>query len=162
MSWSTFELRVRLAPWNWFKPSSKIFYWPLQGGTSFVDLLRFFCLVFVMPLCVSVYLCLSVVTCWERAGTWLYPFLIFAPLLTFISSWLSKKLCPACLSHTIVLCCSTVLSSWCGLNVSMAYKPLYNDPVCSKLSLTSKWICCYKEMLTSTRFLNHNHLVKEN
>ena len=26
----------------------------------------FFCLVFVMPLCVSVYLCL-VVTCWERA-----------------------------------------------------------------------------------------------
>ena len=26
----------------------------------------FFCLVFVMPLCTSVYLCL-VVTCWERA-----------------------------------------------------------------------------------------------
>ena len=26
----------------------------------------FFCLVFVMPLCASVYLCL-VVTCWERA-----------------------------------------------------------------------------------------------
>ena len=26
----------------------------------------FFCLVFVLPLCVSVYLCL-VVTCWERA-----------------------------------------------------------------------------------------------
>ena len=26
-----------------------------------------FCLVFVMPLCLSVYLCL-VVTCWERAG----------------------------------------------------------------------------------------------
>ena len=31
-----------------------------------MDLLCFFCLVFVMPLCVSVYLCL-VVTCWERA-----------------------------------------------------------------------------------------------
>ena len=30
------------------------------------DLLCFFCLVFVMPLCVSVYLCL-VVTCWEKA-----------------------------------------------------------------------------------------------
>ena len=27
----------------------------------------FFCLVFVMPLCASVYLCL-VVTCWERAA----------------------------------------------------------------------------------------------
>ena len=30
------------APLNWFKPSSKIFYWPFQGGTSFVDLLCFF------------------------------------------------------------------------------------------------------------------------
>ena len=25
-----------------------------QGGTSFVDMLRFFCLVFAMPLCASV------------------------------------------------------------------------------------------------------------
>ena len=65
----------------------------------------FFCLVFAMPLCASVYMCL-VVTCWERAdlfalvygvvsnswcvtfsllswvryGTGLYRFLIFAPL----------------------------------------------------------------------------------
>ena len=29
------------APLNRFKPSSKIFYWPFQGGTSFVDLLCF-------------------------------------------------------------------------------------------------------------------------
>ena len=42
MSWSTSELKVRLAPWNRFKPSSKIFYWPFQGGTSFVDILCFF------------------------------------------------------------------------------------------------------------------------
>ena len=107
MSSSTSELRVRLAPLNRFKPSSQIFYWPSQDGTSFVDLLCFFCLVFAMPLWASVYLCL-VVTCWERAdilalvcgvqlwdfitfplvswvrcGTWLYRFLIFAPLLTF-------------------------------------------------------------------------------
>ena len=54
------------APWNRFKPSSKIFYWPFQGGTSFVDLLCFFCLVVAMPFCVSVHMCL-VVTCWERA-----------------------------------------------------------------------------------------------
>ena len=64
-----------------------------------------FCLVFAMSLCASVYMCF-VVTCWERAdlyalvcgvccefvtfplvswvrcGTWLYRFLIFAPLLT--------------------------------------------------------------------------------
>ena len=49
-------------PWNRFKPSSKILYWQFQGGTSFVDFICFFCLVFVMPLCASVYLCL-VVTC---------------------------------------------------------------------------------------------------
>ena len=46
MSWSTSDLRVRLAPLNRFKPSSKIFYWPFQGGTSCVDLLCF-CYVFV-------------------------------------------------------------------------------------------------------------------
>ena len=64
-----------------------------------------FCLVFAMSFCASIYMCL-VVTCWERAdllalvcgvccefvtfplvswvrcGTWLYRFLIFAPLLT--------------------------------------------------------------------------------
>ena len=49
--WSTSELRVRLAPLNRFKPSSKIFYWPFQGGTSFVGLLCFVlscvCYVFV-------------------------------------------------------------------------------------------------------------------
>ena len=49
-----------------WKASSKIFYWLSQGGTSFVDLLCFFCLSFAMPLCTSVYVCL-VVTCWERA-----------------------------------------------------------------------------------------------
>ena len=31
-----------------------------------MDRLCFFCLVFAMPLCASVYICL-VVTCWERA-----------------------------------------------------------------------------------------------
>ena len=42
---------------------------PFRGGTSFEDILCFFCLVFAtcMPLCASVYMCL-VVTCWERAG----------------------------------------------------------------------------------------------
>ena len=66
-----------------------------------------FCLVFAVSLCLSVCMCF-VVTCWERAdllalvcgvycefvtfplvswvrcGPWLYRFLIFAPLLTFI------------------------------------------------------------------------------
>ena len=31
VAWSTSELRVRLAPLNLFKPSSKTFYWPFQA-----------------------------------------------------------------------------------------------------------------------------------
>ena len=93
-----------LKPLNRFKPSSKIFYWPFQGGTSFVDLLCFCSVLCLLCLCASVYMCF-VVTCWERAdllalvcgvfcefvtfplvswvrrGTWLYRFLIFATLL---------------------------------------------------------------------------------
>ena len=38
----------------------------LKTGTSFVDLLCFFCLVFAMPLYASVYICL-VVTCLDWA-----------------------------------------------------------------------------------------------
>ena len=50
-------LRVRLAPLNRFKPSSKIFYWPFQGGTSFVDLLCFcsvLCLLCFVRVCLYV------------------------------------------------------------------------------------------------------------
>ena len=115
----TSELRVRLAPLNRFKLSSKIFYWPFQGGTSFVDFLCFCSALCLLCLCERLFICalwspagkgltswLFVVTCWERAdllalvcgvycefvtfplvswvrcGTWLYRFLIFAPLLT--------------------------------------------------------------------------------
>ena len=104
VSWSTSELRVRLAPWNRFKRSSNIFYWPFQGGISFVEHLCYVWLVFIM-------LCYLLVTCWERAdllailalvcvftcvlsfshvvswvrcATWLYRFLIFATFLTLV------------------------------------------------------------------------------
>ena len=95
VSWSTSELRARLAPWNWFKPSSKIFYWPFQGGTSFVDFFFLSCVCYVFvrvclyvlcghllgkgwPLGSSLW-CLAV----SLSLTWLYRFLIFAPLLTY-------------------------------------------------------------------------------
>ena len=63
MSWSTSELRVRLAPWNRFKPSSKIFLLTVSRR-------YFFCGSFVLFMsCVFhafafVHCCL-VVTCWE-------------------------------------------------------------------------------------------------
>ena len=84
MSLSTSELRVRLVPLNWFKPFSKIFYRPFQGGTSFVDLLYLFCLVFAMSLCASVYMCF-VVNCWERADPW-HSFVMFSVSLS-LSHW---------------------------------------------------------------------------
>ena len=107
MSWSTSELRVRLAPLNRFKPSSKIFYWLFQDGTSFMDLSCFCSVLCLLCLCARLFICalgspagkgltswLSFVVSnyefvtfllvsWVRCGTWLYRFLIFAPLLTF-------------------------------------------------------------------------------
>ena len=108
MSWSTSELRVRLAPLNRFKPSSKIFYWLFQGGTSFVDLICFCSVLCLLCLCAHLFICalwspagqmptswLSFVVSncefvtfplvsWVRCGTWLHRFLIIAPLLTLI------------------------------------------------------------------------------
>ena len=56
MSWSTSELRVRLAPLNWFKPSSKIFYWRFQGGTSFVEFLCFCSVLCLLCLCTRLFI----------------------------------------------------------------------------------------------------------
>ena len=54
-----------------------------------MDLLCFSFLVFAMPLCASVYMCL-VLTCWERANFWLsfvvsnYEFVTF-PLVSCVT-----------------------------------------------------------------------------
>ena len=101
MSWSTSELRVRLAPWNRFKPSSKIF----TDRSKAVLLLWIFFFCLVLCLRVRLFTCalwslagkgltswLSFVVSncefvtfpfvsWVSNGTWLYRFLIFAPYL---------------------------------------------------------------------------------
>ena len=93
------------ALWNRFKPSIKTFYWPFQGGTSFVDLLCFYSVQKLLCRCARLFICalwspavkgltswLSFVVSncefvtfplvsWVRCGTWLYRFLIFALLL---------------------------------------------------------------------------------
>ena len=56
MSWSTSELRVRLAPLDRFGPSSGVFCWPFRGGASFVGLLCF-CSVLCLLCFVRVCLC---------------------------------------------------------------------------------------------------------
>ena len=92
------------APSTPLKPSSKIFYWPFQGGSSFVDILCF-CVMCLLCLCTRLFICalwsptekrltswlsFAASYCdfvtfpfvsWVRCGTWLYRFLIFAPLL---------------------------------------------------------------------------------
>ena len=73
MSWSTSELRVRLAPLNRFKPSSKMFYWPFQGGTSFVDLLCFCSVLCLLCLCARLLIC----ALWSPAGKGLTSWLSF-------------------------------------------------------------------------------------
>ena len=96
------------APLNWFKPSSKIFYWPFQGLTSFVDLLWVFSILCLLCLCTRLFICalwspagkgltswLSFVVSycefvtfplvsWVRCGTWLHRLLFFASFLTLV------------------------------------------------------------------------------
>ena len=73
MSWSTSKLMVRLAPLNRFKPSSKIFYWPFQGNTSFVDLLWFFSFLCSLCLCERLFIWAM----WSPAGKGLTSWLSF-------------------------------------------------------------------------------------
>ena len=101
--WNDRSFEARLYLQYWYVVLKKGFKRRYFYCGSFMFL---FCLVFAMSLCASVYMCF-VVTCWERAdllalvcgvycefvtfplvswvrcGTWLYRFLIFAPLLTF-------------------------------------------------------------------------------
>ena len=106
--WSTSELRARLAPWNWFKPSSKIF----TDRSKAVLLLWIICVIYVLYLscfcvcsllpcghllgkgwphdsclwCLIVILSLFYVVSWVSCGTWLYWFMIFVVFLTLICS----------------------------------------------------------------------------
>ena len=73
VSWSTSELRVRLAPLNRFKPSSKILYWPFQGGSSVVDLLCFCSVLCLLCLCAHLFIC----ALWSPAGKGLTSWLSF-------------------------------------------------------------------------------------
>ena len=67
------ELRVRLAPLNRFKPSSKIFYLPFQGGTSFVDLLCVFSVLCLLCFCARLFIC----ALWSPGGKGLTSWLSF-------------------------------------------------------------------------------------
>ena len=108
VSWSTSELRVRLAPLNLFKPSSKIFYWPFQGGTSFVDLLCFCSVLCLLCLCAGLFIC----ALWSPARKGLTSWLSFVVSTVSLSlfHWYSGSGvvldCIDSLSlHPYLLCC---------------------------------------------------------
>ena len=106
---SASEFRVRLAPWNRFSPPVKYFYWPFQGGTSFMDHLCFSGLC-LLCLCGCLFICALWSPAWKgltswlsfvvsncefvtfpfvscvRCGTWLHRFLIVASLLTYFGT----------------------------------------------------------------------------
>ena len=62
---------VRLALLNRFKPSSKIFYWPFQGGTSFVDLLCFCSVLCLLCLCARLFICALLSPAGKGLTSWL-------------------------------------------------------------------------------------------
>ena len=65
---------VRVVHWlKRFKPSSKILYWPFQGGTSLVDLLCFFSVLCLICLCERLFIC----ALWSPAGKGLTSWLSF-------------------------------------------------------------------------------------
>ena len=135
-----------------------------------------FCLVFAMSLCASIHICF-VVTCWERAdllalvcgvccefvtfplvswvrcGTWLYRFLIFAPLLTLLGDSLP-------LDDKVIDCCEEFI---CRL-----YRP--NSDITDLNHLRYKMFCktpvknpslspCYDSMLQHLNRCNYQSYI---
>ena len=73
LSWSTSELRVRLVPWNWFKPTSNF----LLTGPRQHFLWIFFISCLSLPYSLVCVIRL-VVTCWERADCLALLYVMFS------------------------------------------------------------------------------------
>ena len=132
VSWSTSELRVRLAPLNRFKPSSKIFYWAFQGGTSLWIFYVLFCLVFAM-FCARLFIC----ALWSPAGKGLTFW------LSFVVSTVSLSLSHWYPWSGVVLIAS--IPDLCTLTY-FAYFPSYKEAVNVKYKMKrstckSPYIC---------------------
>ena len=70
-------------PLNRFKPSSKIFYLPFQGGTSFVDILCFCSVLCLLCLCARLFIC----ALWSPAGLMSWPSFVVSTLSLSLSHW---------------------------------------------------------------------------
>ena len=95
MSWSTSKLRVRLAPLNRFKPSSKIFYRPFQGGILLLWIFYVFVLFCVCYVCARLF----IRALWSPAGKGVTSW------LSFVVSTVSLSLSPLYPGSGVVLDC---------------------------------------------------------
>ena len=168
------------APWNRFKPSSTIFYWPFEGGTSFVDLFCFCSVLCLLCLWARLFICalwspagkgltfwLSFVVSncefvtfplvsWVRCGTWLYRFLIFAPLLTLIIRVVlsvlrgggTLKSLPALSFNALII---PILRIVCTISVHYSY-PWISSMSCTAFKIT-RWPIFIPRCITSAFFI---------
>ena len=131
VSWSTSELRARLAPWNWFMPSRKIFDWQFQGGTSFVNHLCYLCLLFV------IYCALFIAALWSPARkeltSWLLFMLFNCVFVTFPCGILGQ------VWYLIVSIPDLCRLSYFFQIFCVTFWPITRDPVC----LVGQNMCLY-------------------
>ena len=73
VSWSTSELRVRLAPLNRFKPSSKIFFSDRSKAVLLLWIFYICSVLCLLCLCVRLFIC----ALWSPAGKGLTSWLLF-------------------------------------------------------------------------------------
>ena len=148
VSWSTSELRVRLVPLNRLKPSRQIFYWPFQGGTSFVDLLCVFlscvCYVFVR-VCLYV-LCGHLLGKGWPLGSRLWCLTVSLLLSYWYPSFISlfdKQCNPRSNSPTVWSGITLVVSKITIVNKDNDNEPVQRCGMCDQQSLGSA--CAYAQ-----------------
>ena len=101
LSWSTSEIKVRLVPWSYFKPSFKK-YWPFQSGAYFVDPFCYLCFMSVMLSR------LFIATLWSPAGKGLTSWLLFV-MFSCVFLWI--LFCYLCFM-SVVLSCLFIAALW--------------------------------------------------
>ena len=162
MSWSTSELRVRLAPLNRFKPCSKIFYWPFQGSTSFVDILYFCSVLRLLCLCACLFIC----AVWSPAGKGLTSWLSFVVsavslslshwypgsgvVLDCIDSWSLHPYLLLQQSSFELLAAQSPLGHFTGHHWDFCY-----SKILGLLALVSIWALCLSSMRAPFGCKNH-------
>ena len=131
------QLKTDFKPLNRFKPSRKIFYWPLKGGTSFVDLLCFCSVLCLLCLCARLFICALRSPAGKGLTSW----------LSFVESAVSLSLSHWYPGSGVVLNC---IDSWSlhpyllsppaqSMQVLTAFLPTLIHDLCLLLYFECEW-----------------------